>query len=155
MKVLVYPGRNQKTAKKILSVIEARVPKEKTEIYRTIDGLSQRLRQPKYNLTAAILLAGARKELLDLLFIRDLFHDVRIILLLPGREKETFSLGCKLYPRFISYADGNFTDVGAVLGKMLEYINEKQKIYTKEVKKYGKISRNNGSGDKGHGRKGR
>ncbi len=51
--------------------------------------------------------------------MKDLIGDIRIILILPDTEGDTISLGHKLYPRFASYADGNFKDVAAVLEKML------------------------------------
>ncbi len=50
--------------------------------------------------------------------------DISIIYCAPCQdgEKDTVTNGHKLYPRFISYADGNFKDVASVLGKMLEEI---------------------------------
>jgi hypothetical protein len=68
-------------------------------------------------------LASSREDLEAILSIVELFYDLRIILILPDRKKETISKGLKLYPRYLSYADGDFSDVAAVLEKMLGHLN--------------------------------
>jgi hypothetical protein len=47
-----------------------------------------------------------------------LLRDVRIILILPNHEDETVVMGHRLEPRLLTYADGDFTDVSAVLGRI-------------------------------------
>ena len=89
------------------------------EIYRTIESLSQRLRQPEKNLTVAVLFATSSRELLDIISIKDLLFNVRIILILPDREEDTITKGHSLRPRFLTYADSNYGDIAAVLCKML------------------------------------
>ncbi len=61
-----------------------------------------------------------------------LFAILPVILVLADRKKDTILKGRKLYPRFISHADGDFTDVAAVLEKKFENIKSK-KIDRKEV----------------------
>ncbi len=97
------------------------------EIYQDFHGLFSRLCQPKYDVAVAVLFAGNRKMLLDLLSIRDLLLDLRIILIIPERDDQTMALGRKLFPRFVSYADSNFSDVGAVLEKMIANIRDGEK----------------------------
>lgn len=109
-------------------MIEDVVPNENTEIYSTIDTLGKRLRRPSYNIAVAVLLFSSREELRDVLSIRHLFDNIKIILILPDRKNETILLGHKLRPRFLSYTDGDFKDVAAVLKKMLtvlDFNNEK------------------------------
>jgi hypothetical protein len=120
MNILVYIGRNNSARKRLQSKIEPLVSKNQTEICRTIDGLSRRLRQPRYNLAVAVLLAASRQDLLDLFSIRDLLDDLRVILLLPNRKKDTIAKGHTLRPRFLTYADSDLSDVAAVLSKMLQ-----------------------------------
>jgi len=91
------------------------------KVCRSIESLSHWLRQPADDLPiAAVLLAARSEDLSDLLSIRDLLRDVRIILILPDREANTIAQGHTLRPRFLSYTDSDFTDVLAVLGKCLE-----------------------------------
>ncbi len=111
-------------------MIEDVVPNENAEIYDTIDTLGQRLSRPSYNIAIAVLLISGREELRDVLSIRHLFDNIRIILILPDRKNETIVLGHKLRPRFLSYTDSDFKDVAAVLKKMftvLDFSNEKLK----------------------------
>ena len=123
MNLLLYATETMGKGKHLQSVIEESVPEYKTEIYRTIESLSYRLQQPKYDLAVAVLLASSREDLVDLLSIRNLLDDLRVILLLPNREKETINKGHTLRPRFLTYADSNLLNVAAVLSKMLRNTN--------------------------------
>jgi hypothetical protein len=120
MNILFYYSQpNNGVDKKLQEVIDTVVPKEKTEIYRSIDALSRRLQQPTHNLGIAVLVAGSKDELMEIFSIRDLLNSLRIILILPDREGDTIDKGRALYPRFIGYADGNLVDVAAVLDRMV------------------------------------
>lgn len=123
MNLICYAKPNSCAGKRLQKVISAIVPREQIELFRSIDSLSRRLRQATDNLNVAVLLASSRKDLSEILSIRDFFRDIRIILVLPDREKDTIANGHRMYPRFISYADDDFKDVSAVLKKMLENIN--------------------------------
>lgn len=134
MKLILYANGSNEVEERLGNIIETLIP-EKLEIFRTIDSLSRRLRQPLNDVAIAVLLATKRKDLLKLLSIKDLFDDIKIILILPDSNKDTISLGYKLYPRFVSYADSNFMDVAAVLEKMFRVINNKNMYQNKSEKK--------------------
>ncbi len=119
MKLLLYANWKNKAKKRLQDAIENIFPKKQIEIYRTIDNLSKGLCRPKYDVVAAILFAGNRKALSDLVSIRDLLSDLKIILILPDRDNDTVSIGHSLFPRYQSFADSDFTNVAAVLKKML------------------------------------
>lgn len=93
------------------------------EFYLKIDDLTNRLHRPAGDPTIAVLLAAGRKDLDELLAIRDLLDRARIILILPDRNKDTINKGHTLFPRFLTYVDSNFDWVTAVLEKMLENNN--------------------------------
>ena len=120
MKVLYFAPMENGVCKRLQQSIEEVVWLENMEIYRTFEDLSGRLHQPLHNLSVAVLLATNREYLQELLSIRDLITDVRLIAVLPDRKKETIAKGHLLRPRFLAYADGDFADVAAVLEKMLE-----------------------------------
>ena len=67
----------------------------------------------------AVLGVENHEELRDLIAVRPLFDDMRLILILPDRKKETLAQGHRLYPRFISHAGCEPADVGEVLAKMI------------------------------------
>jgi hypothetical protein len=119
MNLLVYAAKSDGVTQHLQQVIEEIVPKKNLEIYRNVNSLSYRLQQPMNGLEIAILLAGRDQDLTDFLSIQDLISELRIILILPNREPSTFEKAHKLGPRFMAYADNDFEDVKAVLGKML------------------------------------
>lgn len=119
MNLLFYATVTNGPGEQLQRVIEALVPKSRIEIYRTMDSLSARLRHTRYDLDIAILLATSREDLFELVSIRDLLDDLRIILVVPDREDETIAKGHELRPRFMTYIGGEFLDVAGVLGKML------------------------------------
>ena len=128
--VILYSMFLEGTGEQLRKMIEDIVPKENTEIYSTIDTLGKRLRRPFYNIAIAVLLISSREELRDVLSIRHLFDNIKIVLILPDRKNETIVMGHKLRPRFLSYTGGDFKDVAAVLKKMLtvlDFNNEQQR----------------------------
>jgi hypothetical protein len=127
MNLLLYTTAAEGIGARLQRTIETLVPKEKLEVSWTLDRLSCRLRQPKDDFTIAVLLAASRNDLADILSIHDLLCDIRIILILPDRENDTIAWGHSLQPRYLSYIDSDFTDVAAVLGKMM-----RQCIFTKQ-----------------------
>ena len=87
-------------------------------MYHSLDELITRLRRPKEGQTILVLFAAAGKGLSDILSIRDLLEDMKIIIILPDRKGETIAKGYTLHPRFLTFADSDFGDVVAVINKM-------------------------------------
>ena len=119
MMILLYAALKTTNGKRLYNIVKTLVPLQEIKIFQTMDELYNGLRQPRGNPGIAVLLSGNRKELSEILSFHDLFWDLSIILVLPDRKRETVSEGLKLMPRFLSYSDSNFKDVGAVLEKML------------------------------------
>ena len=121
--VILYSMFLEGTGGQLRKMIEDVVPNENTEIYSTIDTLGKRLSRPSYNIAVAVLLISGREELRDVLSIRHLFDNIKIVLILPDRNNETIVIGHKLRPRFLSYTDSDFIDVAVVLENMLKILN--------------------------------
>lgn len=135
MKILFYSCSKDGPGKNVKKILDELIPEKKLEIHQSVDSLSQRLKKKTFDIDIAVLLASSKKELSDLLSIRDQLIDQRIILILPDREKHTISQGHSLYPRFLSYADSNFKNFFAVLVKMLTRLNFTQNKKEKETKR--------------------
>ena len=118
-KVILYTRVMVGAGEKLVQCIQITTPAQDTEIYDSIDQFSQRLRQPRGELTVAVIVANSKEDLINLLFIRNLLQDIRIILVLPDREKDTIEKGHRLYPRFMSYVDSDLQEVAAVLNNVL------------------------------------
>jgi hypothetical protein len=89
-----------------------------SEYIGSMNGLMRHLRTPLGISTIGLIWPANQGELSKLLALRYLFRDMRIVLVLPDHEPQTISAGHLLRPRFICHADGEMTDVEAVVAKM-------------------------------------
>ena len=119
MRLVLYADELHEPGKRLYELVKKLIPQEQIDICPTIKSLSARLSRFAPNICVTVLLALDRSDLLDFLAISGLLHDVRVVLILPDREKETVSLGHRLYPRYISYMDSGFEDIQLVLRKIL------------------------------------
>jgi hypothetical protein len=106
-------------------VVETAGAKAKTEIFRNIPDLSRRLSRPAETATIAVVLISDRGDLNNFVSIRYLLSDIPFILILPHRDNKTTSIGFDLAPRFLTYADTDLREVGAVLEKMIENYSDR------------------------------
>jgi hypothetical protein len=120
MHVLIYGNQGNIVTDRLKEAIQNVVSMEQLEEFHTLESLSKGLRRPLLGRAIAVLLAVSREDLSGLLSIRDLLQDILVILILPDREKGTISKGHLFRPRYLTYADGDFKDIAAVLGKMLK-----------------------------------
>ena len=97
------------------------------EIYYMLEKFYRRLTQSGSSNAVTVLLLSSRQELENIVQYADLLCDQKIILVLPDRARETLSMGHALYPRFISYTDGDLQDVTSVLQKMIA-LNQPQNV---------------------------
>jgi hypothetical protein len=120
MNILLYVIVGNRAGERLRTVIETIVPAKNMKIYQRIETLAQRLRGPRHDLAVIVLLAANNGDIMEFFSISDLLYDLRIILILPDRKRDTISKGHLLRPRYLAYADSNFSDVAAVLSKMLQ-----------------------------------
>jgi hypothetical protein len=125
MKLLVYTDGNNVTRERLHNIIVGQVPERNIEVCETVANLSHRLRQRTGDLGIVILCVSTPEELAEILALSRWLHDLKTILLLPDRNSTTLAKGLTLRPRFLGYADSDFSDVSAVLRRMLAiYANE-------------------------------
>ena len=117
--VIIYLSSRKESGDKLREIIETVVSYEDIRFYRTIDTLSQGLRQPRNDVNVAVLVASNRVELHDLIALRSLLWDIKIILILPDSDPNTVAEGHILRPRFLIDCHSNFQDVAAVLNRMI------------------------------------
>ncbi len=125
MAVIFYRSARNDTAERLQSIISAEIPLEESEVYESINGLSERLRKPSCDQCIAIILAVTETELSEILSIKELLMDVRTILILPDNSDKTVSTGHRLHPRYLSYKDSDFQDVAVVLNRMIRLMEQK------------------------------
>ena len=120
MNLLLYTSGTDDASRKLVEMALTFAAKGTAEIFHSLENLTNRLTQPKNNQTAVVLHAATEKELAQMLSINDFLQDIKLILILPDNKEPTIAKGHKLHPRFLSYADSDFADIGAVLNKMFE-----------------------------------
>ena len=120
MKVLLYLPEMGGVSEQLKGLVEASIPEEKLEVYRSLNALSQRMRQPFDDLKVAVFMAANYEELMNIFFIRHLLREIRLVLIIPDQRKETVALAHQLRPRFLTSTEGDLSTVATVLSKMLE-----------------------------------
>ena len=98
--------------------LHSRLPEVGLEIFSSFEALNQRLFRVHDAPVIAILATDNRAQLDQFRELLELFADVRIVLILPDHEPETLRLGHRLYPRFVSYKNGNFDDLVSVVARL-------------------------------------
>ena len=122
MKVLLYAAETDEKAKRLKSVVVEVAGEENLEVFHHIHDLVWYFCKPRPadDLTIGVFAVTDRENLRQLISIRDLIANLRNILVLPDRNNKTIAEGHKLQPRFITYRDNDFMEIGVVLGKMIE-----------------------------------
>jgi hypothetical protein len=120
MKVLLYAREPAGAGNRLQNFLEIHVPGSRMEVYRTIEGLAERLKAPHEGDVVAVLQASSQEDLAGLFSIRHRLQDIKTILLAPDREEETIALAHQLRPRFLTYANNDLYNVAAVLEKILK-----------------------------------
>ena len=117
--IIIYSKAKNGLGASLQGAVEKVLPKARVETFHTVYRLSERLHRPALNSPIVVLLAMNREDLENIVAIQDLLLDSRVVLILPDKEDDTLALGHVLRPRFVSYQDSSFKDVGAVLNKMI------------------------------------
>lgn len=118
MHLLIYASSETPAGPNLLEKIHPTVKETPIDIFDSLDNLTQYLRRPITTRLLAVLLPKNNKELSILIQMRHLLRDMRIVLVLPDRKGKTISDGHILRPRYVSYGDGDLSDVIAVIQKM-------------------------------------
>jgi hypothetical protein len=119
MDLVLYSPGNGSAEERLQRVIESVVPGWERAVCRSIDDLSERLLQPKNDLTITCLLAAKKEDIEELLPMSNLFRNTRIILIVPDWDKETLAAAHQLRPRLLTHSDSDFAEVFTVLTKMM------------------------------------
>jgi len=120
MNILFYADTVAADGDRLLQKIESQVSADVIQAYRSLDGFKQGLRKRPQKPEAVVLMAADAAELKRIAAMRKLLADLRILLVLPDRCKETVAAGHRLWPRYIGYADSDFEDVAAVVRQILK-----------------------------------
>ena len=127
MKCIFYEKKSGIIADQIIGLIKAQAANNKTELYHTIKKLSLRLSRPVEDQSVVLLIAADRIDLLAIISLQKLLGDIHVIIILPDREDESVNIGYKLKPSFLTYVNGDLSEVHAILKKLLELSGSNEK----------------------------
>ena len=129
MNIILYKAHDSQKQDSLWGAICESVPTARAEKYTTLEEFADRLRRYKNRIEVVLLTARTKEELKKLIGLKEFLSDTRVILILPDRDHETISNAHALYPRFITYNDGDFSDLKAVLTKMQSSFKQQKKRY--------------------------
>jgi hypothetical protein len=120
MGVVLFPyGDGKSECSRLQEVLKPVVAKRPLEVFTKFEDFALRVRRFPINIDVAVLSVQNDYQLTALLSLADYLDSVRIILILPYRSHHLTGKGHLLYPRFVTFNDDNYSDVAAVLSKML------------------------------------
>ena len=118
MKLLFYHSRESVQTKSLEGLIRSFVPEDSLEVYRSLETVTERLKEPTDNIITAVFVASSLEELKSFYKLSNYFFDLRHIIILPEKDDKMIAIAHKLRPRFMSYFEHDFNVVAAVLKKM-------------------------------------
>ena len=120
MQLLIYASPDSaigRDLEKRIRTLQLEIP---STYCTSLMALAKLLRKPMELPSIGIILLSNEHELTDLIGMRHLLRDMRLIVVLPGSSQTNISHAQAhlLRPRFITYADKNLEEVTDVLWKM-------------------------------------
>jgi hypothetical protein len=118
MRLLIYASALSPVGRSLLTLSQSM--DIQSTCCSSLEALDEYLRQPTSGRPIVLLAPSNDGELAALIGVRHLLRDMRLILLLPGRQEpaDRHPNPHKLHPRFIGYADGDLSTITAILSKM-------------------------------------
>lgn len=119
MKLLIYASGGE-DRRRMLAAINGHAHRCTLETYADLDRLACRLRKSCAEEMWLVLVAGTCEELGEFTDLVHLIQHCRSILVLPDRRHRTLVAAHMLYPRYIGYLDGDFSDIRSVLAQVFQ-----------------------------------
>ena len=120
MHLLIYASPFNMAGRNLRKKIKSMGAGVQSTYIASVEELDKHLRNPQTASSVCILIPSDNGELAALIGIRHLLRDLRVILVLTDNQNTdtTAASAHRLRPRYISRADGDLSDVTAVIGKM-------------------------------------
>jgi hypothetical protein len=121
MAVIFYLPDHEEKSEVLLKCVAAELPQRNIEIFRVFADLRRRLLIPLSDIRVAVLCCQTKTDLKEISSLGDLLQELKIILILPDDDLDTIAKAHSLRPRYLSWVDQNFIDIGAVLKRMADF----------------------------------
>ncbi len=120
--ILLLLNSAHRSGARLQKIIEGVAVNKNIIVVRSVKNLIRILRNPQHGIAATVIFESKDGDLRDLLPFRDLLLRTNVIIILPDHEQHTIAQGHALRPRYVSYADSDFSDVRDVLHKMMGHM---------------------------------
>jgi hypothetical protein len=118
MNVLFYRAGPNGGAEELLRSLSALFPGGGLNTVSDLASFSERIRKPRGPDSIAIIWNPSHADLRELGALKDRLRTGRTLLALADEEKETITLAHALLPAFITYVDGDHSEVISVIKKL-------------------------------------
>jgi hypothetical protein len=118
MFLIMYSSTATQSSDLLQEIVQEATPHCSNKTCSSLEELLNTLRWPRNDKDVVLVLAPNKADLEHMCCLRQLFSDVRILLILPDRQPDTITSAHSLFPRFLTYADGNLLSLKAVLTKL-------------------------------------
>jgi hypothetical protein len=118
MSLLFFSTVSDGLAQDVGEAVGAVIHPDPLVVYRSIETLSRRLRQPLCDVRIAVVRLSSTKELLDIIALGDRLADIATVLILPDASPDTAAMAHRIRPRFVAYPDSDPGVIASVLAKM-------------------------------------
>jgi len=124
--LLIYIPTEEIQESLLIKLIGKHIPQFRIEIFREVEDFRSKLKERRFEFTAAVVFAPDRQDISDVLSLEHFLRDIQIILIISQENHGTLSMAHFLRPRFISYFSHLSKEIDAgeitsVLRKMFEY----------------------------------
>ena len=120
MRLLIFTSPFNATGRKLLTAMRSLDESLEVQHIADIETLSACLHQPMRTPTIGILAPSDPMELAAMIDLRHLLRDMRIVLILPDTGNPIVNGSHLLRPRYVGQAEGNLSDVAAVVNRMVQ-----------------------------------
>jgi hypothetical protein len=110
---------------KFTKTLDGSSQKDRYEIYVHRKELIERL-QNRLDICSAILIASTPYDLDRILRLQRFVDGLQLVMVLPDRDSDTIAKAHSFRPRFLTYVDGDFSEIISVLEKITDRFNQNQ-----------------------------
>jgi len=120
MALMLYLPTEKQAGKRLLQIMKDAVPGQKIEISHSVHTLAKRLHKPIFDISVVVLFVNKGNDLSEILKLKDFFWDLRTIIILPDADPETVTKAHILRPRYVAWANDDFSGVGMILKRLTD-----------------------------------
>lgn len=124
MNIVLYTNNSEKVAcNRLQRVVAESVSSGCIERFLSITFFSKRLCRFPRDIDLVVILPRDGNEISELIPLRDLIDDIRVILVLPDSKEDTVTKGHLLRPVFVKSVHNDFRHIGDVVAKIEQTIH--------------------------------